>query len=637
MSRVVFDIETDGLLDTLTTIHSLVIKDIDTGEVLSLHGRNVDQGLARLSEADLIIGHNVIKFDLPAILKVHPEFTYDPSKVHDTIVLSRLIWPQIVDTDLARIRRGDTTLTMKLAGSHSLEAWGHRVGKWKGDYAKIMEDRGLDPWAEWSQEMQDYCEQDIEVTEALYRLIEAKDYSPQAIDLEHKTAFIIAQMERNGFRFDVKAAEALYVELAALRADLGESLRDIFKPWWVRDGDVTTPKRPNKTLGYGGYKDDQGVFHGYPYQKIKLQVFNPNSRDHIANRLMTIYGWKPEEMTPTGKPKVDEKILSPLPYPEAQELARYMMLQKRIGQLSEGDEAWTKHVKNDGRIYGSVITNGAVTGRATHSKPNIAQVPKVKVKETKNADGTTSKSVALGLSGLFGHECRSLFTGTPGQTVLLGCDCSGLEYRMLAHFLAKYDGGAYGDVVINGDIHSVNQKAAGLPTRDLAKTFAYAVIYGGGDAKIGSLIGKGRVAGRELKKRFFKGIPGMDNVVKGVKHAVETTRSLKGLDGRKLPIRKDHAALNTLLQSAGALVCKQWIVEFDALLREHGLHDRVKLVAWVHDEIQMEVPLDLVREDNTSLVGELCVKAIVNAGNRLGIRVPLSGEYKIGPNWAATH
>jgi DNA polymerase I-like protein with 3'-5' exonuclease and polymerase domains len=636
---LIFDIETDGFLETMTRVHSLVIKCFETGEVWSIRQDKVADGLRMLMEADIIVGHNIIKFDLPALQKLYPWFTYDRKKVLDTIIMSRLIWTQIVDTDMAKIRAGTTTLTPALAGWHSLEAWGHRLGNWKGDYSKMMEERGLDPWAEWSQEMQDYCEQDVSVNEDLFKLILGKEYDPRAIELEHSLAFIMAEMERTGFAFDIPAAERLYVDLAGKREELSQELRDLFPPWFVRDGtaltSVRTPKKAHKTLGYWGeegepymeeyvkaYDPDDGSpimrfrkvkpFKGYPYTKIKLNIFNPNSRDQIADRLMRVRGWKPREMTPGGKPKVDEDVLGELKYPEAKRLTEYMLLQKRIGQLSEGDNAWLKMVKPNGRIHGSINQNGAVTGRATHSRPNIAQVPKV---------GT-----------LYGAECRALFYAAMPGRVQLGCDVSGLELRMLGHFMAKHDGGAYGREVIEGDIHTLNQNAAGLPTRDSAKTFIYAFLYGAGDGKIGSIIGKGRQAGKALKAKFFKQVPALKKLIEGVQRTAAAKGHLKGLDGRLLHVRSEHSALNTLLQSAGAIVCKAWIIEFDRLLRERGLHNVVSIVAWVHDELQMEVVAEYADE-----VGKVCVEAIENAGIFLGIRVPLTGEYKIGKNWKECH
>lgn len=616
MKIFIADVETDGLLDSMTKIHSLCFEDFETGELYSCADQpgymSIEDGLRLLLTGDIIVFHNGVKFDLPAIQKIYPWFTPEQSKIFDTIVASRLIWTQIVDTDMGKIRAGTTTLPPKLAGRHGLEAWGHRLGNWKGDYAKIMGERGLDPWASWNEEMQEYCCGDISVTAALYRLILDKNYSAQALEIEHRIAFIMAEMERTGFGFDVEAAEKLYVELAGKREELSQELRNLFQPWFVKDGPVKEPKKPLARLGYWGHKNDDGSWTGYPFQKVKLTVFNPNSRDHIADRLMRVRGWKPTEMTPGGKPKVDEDVLAGLKYPEAQALTDFMTLQKRIGQLAEGDNAWIKLVKANGRIHGSINPNGAVTGRATHNTPNIAQVPKV---------GT-----------LYGAECRALFLAKMKGRVQLGCDVSGLELRMLGHFMAKHDGGAYGREVIEGDIHTINQTAAGLPTRDDAKTFIYAFLYGAGDGKIGSIIGKGRNAGRLIKKKFFEKVPALAKLVEGVKAAANSKGYLKGLDGRLLHIRSDHAALNTLLQSAGAIVCKQWIIEFYDLLTKHNLHNVVSIVAWVHDELQMEVA-----EEYADEVGKLCIQAIERAGNKLGIRVPLTGEYKIGRNWATCH
>jgi DNA polymerase I-like protein with 3'-5' exonuclease and polymerase domains len=646
MSRLLFDVETNGFLDTLTTIHCLWIRDLDTGETFDFHNQhdtgaaeNVADGLRMLMKADLLVGHNVIKFDLPAIQKVYPWFTFDPSKVFDTVVASRLIWTDLVDTDMTNIRGGKTTLPPKLVGWHSLEAWGHRMGQWKGDYAEVMKERGLDPWGSWNEEMHAYCGQDIEVNEAFYRLIERKQYSPRSLQLEMDVCVIIARMERNGFGFNVEKAEALVHKLSVLRAELGDNLRDIFQPWWVPDGKVFTPKRDNAKMGYVA---------GVPVQKIKLNVFNPSSNDQIADRFTRLYGWEPEELTPSGKAKIDETVLEALPYPEAKELARYKMIQKRLGQIAEGDQAWLKNVKPDGRVYTTTNTGGTVTGRASHSNFNIGQVPAVDAE--------------------FGPECRECFGPRPGRKQL-GCDVSGLELRMLGHFMAAHDGGEYAKEVVDGDVHTKNQLAAGLPTRNNAKTFIYAFLYGAGDGKIGSIIGKGREAGRDIKEKFFETVPALRLLIEGIQKKVGgyqkldgplpmhpklasrrgykrfsngwfkrgKPQPLRGLDGRLLHIRSDHAALNTLLQSAGAVVCKTWIVEFDRLLTEHGLQDKVAIMAWVHDELQMEIDPDLVREDGTSIVGELCVKAIAVAGTALGIRVPLTGEYKIGNNWKDCH
>ena len=435
MKILEFDCETNGLLHQLDRVHSLVIKDATTGERGSFADQPgyspIKEGLAWLMEADLAVGHNVVKFDVPALQQVYPWFDIPLERLRDTLILTRLIWPEIGDRDTGLIRKGK--LPGKLRGSHSLEAWGYRLGVYKGEFGKTSD------WQVWTPEMQTYCEQDVEVTDALWKKIQSKEVSERAVELEHWFAFIVGLQERHGFAFNTQAAAALYTTLVAEREKLDADLKGAFRPWYVNAG-VAMPKRPNRT---------QGIEAGVPYCKITLQEFNPASRLQIADRLTKLHGWKPQEFTDSGQPKVDETVLSKLPYPAAKLLARRFLIEKRIGQLAEGNQAWLK-LERKGRIHGSVNTIGAVTGRCTHSHPNVAQVPSVRAP--------------------FGKECRALFGADPGY-VQIGADASGLELRCLAHYMARYDGGAYAKVLLEGDIHTENQKAAGLPTRDNAKTF----------------------------------------------------------------------------------------------------------------------------------------------------------------------
>ena len=257
--------------------------------------------------------------------------------------------------------------------------------------------------------MHSYAFQDVEVTTRLWKLIESKEYSQQAIDLEHRVATIMARCERYGFSFDVDAANSLVAELTSTRAALEAELQDTFRPWYSFSEEVT----PKRTINYKGRP---GTVAGASYSKLKLNVFNPGSRHHIASRLTALYGWKPEEFSPSGQPKIDETTLCALNYPEAQLLNKYLTVQKRLGQIVEGKQGWLNAVR-DGRIHGTYITNGAVTGRATHRNPNIAQVPSC--------------------GALWGKECRSLFRATPGS-ILVGVDLSGLELRCLSHFMGRF-------------------------------------------------------------------------------------------------------------------------------------------------------------------------------------------------------
>jgi len=614
MKTLEFDCETNGLLHQLDRVHSLVIKDATTGERGSFADQPgyspIKEGLAWLMEADLAVGHNIIKFDMPALQQVYPWFNIPLERLRDTLVLTRLIWPEIGDRDTGLIRKGK--LPGKLRGSHSLEAWGYRLGVYKGDFGKTSD------WQVWTPEMQTYCEQDVEVTDALWKKIQSKEVAERAVELEHWFAFIIGLQERHGFAFNTQAAAALYTTLVAEREKLDAELKRTFRPWYVNAG-VAMPKRPNRT---------QGIEAGVPYCKVTLQEFNPASRLQIADRLIKLHGWKPQEFTEGGQPKVDETVLSKLPYPAAKLLARRFLIEKRIGQLAEGNQAWLK-LERKGRIHGSVNTIGAVTGRCTHSHPNIAQVPGVK--KGKNAEG--DEVILFGEVGGWGHEFRSLFGADPGF-VQIGADASGLELRCLAHYMARYDGGAYAKILLEGDIHTENQKAAGLPTRNNAKTFIYAYLYGAGDEKIGQIVGKGAKEGKKLKENFLKRTPALKRLREDVASAVKKRGYLVGIDGRHLHIRSDHAALNTLLQSAGALLVKQATVNLYLELSTRGyiFGKDWAMLAHVHDEYQLQARKEIADE-----VAQVAVWAFQQAGRDFNWRCPLDGEAKVGTNWAECH
>ena len=599
---LIFDIETDGLLDTCTKIHSLCIIDTETNKQYPCTDHPgyipISEGLKLLSESTNIIGHNIIKFDLAVIQKLYPNWK-TKAQIRDTLVCTRLIWPDIADRDYARIRN-KKEFPARLIGRHSLEAWGYRIREHKGDFCKDTD------WAEWSKEMQDYCMQDVVVTCDLWTHIQAQKYSEIAIELEHDFQYILWRQEQNGFPFDRDRAVQLYSELSAKRETLLAELLVLFPPKTVRTTFI--PKRDNKTKGWKA---------GVAVIKETSVPFNPASRQQIAERLME-QGWKPDGVTDTGHPIVDETALSSIHTPATDALCEYLMLQKRIGQLAEGNNAWLK-LEQNGIIHGQVITNGAITGRCTHSNPNMAQIPAI--------------------HSLYGKECRSLF-GPPKNWIQIGCDASGLELRCLAHYMAAYDGGAYAHVILNGDIHTENQKAAGLETRDQAKRFIYAFLYGAGDVKLGSVVDPlatedvQRKAGKNLKAKFFKKLPAMKALITDVQNTAEKRGWLRGLDGRKLYIRSLHSALNTLLQSAGAVVMKKATCILWEDLNAKGLYwpDDVIQMAHVHDEYQLATSLE-----NAEVVGTTGILAITKAGEYFGFKCPLAGEYKKGLNWADCH
>lgn len=629
--RLIADIETDGLLDSMTTMHSLVIRDADTGDLVSSctdhpdgrsHGYDpIATGLSMLGEADVVYGHNFVKFDYPAIRQLYPEFTLPKERIFDTLVVCQFLWPHVAEWDFTAARRAQ--FPGHLVGLHTLEAWGHRLKCHKGEYTHWCKEQGVDPWESWRPEMQTYCEQDTLTTLALLRRIQRDGPLPgMAVEMEHSLAWYLAAQERNGWPFDLEAAQSLYARLSARREELSQALRDHFGTWVAPDsskahpGGLTVPKVSNRS---------RGIHKGCAYTRIKHVEFSPSSRDHIAERMQTLYGWKPESFTANGKPKLDEDTLKAMEFPIKELLIEYLVVEKRLGLLSEGKQAWLNHVRAgaDGihRIHGRCKQNHAVTHRASHTSPNIAQVPSV--------------------GSAYGAECRALFH-VPEGWVQIGADASGLELRCLAHYMARYDDGAYTDVVLNGDIHTVNQAAAGLPTRNAAKTFIYAFLYGAGDELVGAILNpeggdeEKKRAGQAVKRRFLKGLPALGNLIAAVQGRAADPRYLVMPDGRKTHIRHKHAALNSLLQASGAIICKLWITlfaaELEARFGPQGWGGQWAALGWIHDEVQLAVRPEIAEE-----VKEILVSKIRQVGDILQWRCPLDGEAKTGRNWAETH
>jgi len=567
--KYILDLETDGLLDTVTKIHCIVLRGVENDQVHAFSGDMLSEAIPYLENASVLVGHNLIAYDLPVLEKLMG-FTFK-KEVIDTLVCCRTIWANAMEIDARK-----DELPRKLWGSHSLKAWGYRLGELKGDF----NDGTSEIWDEFTEQMLTYCVQDTKVTKKLYEFIQTKEFSKDALDLEHRVATEMFKQEQRGFVFDVEKAQFLFSEIAARKFDIEQELQDTFEPTIVE----------LKT-------------------KTKVIPFNPASRTQIADRLMK-RGWEPTEVTNTGQPKVDEKILAGIDMPEAKLLLEYLMLNKRLGQLATGKQAWLKLVKND-KLHGRVNHMGAVTSRCTHSNPNMAQVP--------------------GVHAPYGQQCRELFT-VHNSYRLLGADASGLELRCLAHYMANYDGGAYGREILKGDIHTANQKAAGLETRNQAKTFIYGFLYGSGDEKTGQIIGKGAKEGKAIKKKFLDKTPALKKLREAVNRAAERGW-IKGLDGRRLPVRHAHAALNTLLQSAGAIICKRWYVIMEDLFRANGYTEEdVAIVAFVHDEVQLQV-----RKEIADDIGELILKAMKDTEIYYEFKCELDAEYKVGRNWADTH
>ena len=570
---IFLDIETNLKHDT---IWLCVTKHNTTGEVR--HWREADT-LQQYLEGEQVVGHNIIGFDAPILNKVWGVVIPD-NKLVDTLVMSRLYKP---DIDIVIPEQG------KAPSPHSLEAWGYRLGSHKIGFTAF--DGG------YTESMAIYCEQDVLLLEKLYNhlttVMVKEGFSTQSIQLEHEVAIICRGMEDNGFMLDIEKAMVLNATLSGRMSDIEEDMQKVFPPIVEQRFSEKTGKQ----------------------LKDKITVFNPGSRQQIAERLAGL-GVVFTKKTDKGNVIVDEAVLEKIDLPEAKLVAEYLMIQKRVAQIS----SWLELVGDDGRVHGRVTTNGAVTGRATHSSPNMAQVPAV--------------------GSPFGAECREMWRVPKGYKQV-GVDLSGIELRCLGHYLKDQE---WIDELLKGDIHWFNAQSFGLvergtvkddnnpehkKARNTTKTLTYGVLYGAGAAKAGSIVGGNSSKGKKLIDSFINNTPGLSSLKKKISRLMAKGH-LPALDGRRVWVRSEHAALNTLLQSAGAIIAKQWLVESTKLLQEKGID--AKLLAFVHDETQWEV-----KEDQAEEAARLIEQAATKAGEALGFRCPVDAEGKVGNNWRECH
>ena len=599
-SWLVFDIETNGLYDKVTQVFCIVIHDINRAETFTYGPDRIDAALAHLATGDVLIGHNVIFYDIPVLQKLH-SFNRK-ARIIDTLICTRLIWPKekLYDLDLQLYPE----VPKKYRGLAGLKAWGYRLADNKIEFKDFFE---------YSEEMLVYCKQDVAVTTKLWEHISNQQYPEQALKLEHDFALAINKQIRAGVSFDVDAAIDLVDDLRAREKQLETELKKLFPPLEHRSW--FTPKVNNKTRGY---------VKGQPFEKIYYEEFNPGSRDQIADRLKAKYGWEPEKTTEKGNPVLNDEVLEQLPYPEAKPLAEYMLIKKRLGQIADGNNAWLKLVNNDtGRMHGDVVTNGCVTGRCAHRYPNMGQVP-------------------AGYSP-YGKECRSLFHAPQGWD-MIGIDAKALELRCLAGYLAIYDGGEYARVVTDPtiDIHVYNQERFGVATRDISKRLLYAVLYGAGHLKAGSIVDPNekdedalRYKGRTAINSFMAGVPALKELKDRIESQIAHNDCLIGLDRRILYCRSSFKGLNVLLQSAGAILMKQVVINIhnnieSALSLPHGAE--WEQVLMVHDEVQL-----VCKPKYTELIREQALAAFPQAQEFFGFLCSIEGDSRVGSCWAQTH
>ncbi len=647
MVRLIGDYETDGLFpdqlrpgsaDTrrITRVHCLVLQDIDTGEVGRYHEDpalpregTLREGVAKLLAADLRAGHNWNGYDERVTREFFPDLyaaRRPDAQVWDTQVGAEVVWPYewLKGNDATRAKRRLADMPKKLIGSHSLEAWGFRMGNLKGGYEGDFQT--------FTPEMLAYCVQDVAVTRDLFlkleRRIAAGLFSWRAWSLEQAWKPIVEGVQRDGVAFDMPAAEALTAKLQARRAELRDELAKVFKPF--SDLIPTDPKvlenaRARVALWKGRGKADQTEKAEVALAirlegKVKVTPFNPGSRHHIARALQE-RGWKVPKRggyTPEGQVKIDETVLERLKhYDGVPTLIEHFVVDKRLSQLAEPAKKdavpWMKLAGEDGRIHGRIRHNGAITNRCTHSRPNLTAVPRA--------------------TSPYGPECRALFVAKPGY-LLVGGDLKGIQLRGLGHFLAPIDGGAFIEEVLHGDPHDANRRRMGMPEgklyRDQAKTTIYAVFFGAGPGKVMQIQGCTYKRAKEVLELLLENFPALA-AFKRKTAALHLKRgTLNGPDGRHAFTRSAHSSIATALQLFEAVVMKQAVVILMDRIESEGLDSRPVLLT--HDEAQLET-----LAAHAPRVAELFLESVREAGRVLESRCPLEGDVKVGKNWSETH
>lgn len=590
MTYLVYDTETNGLLDELTKIHCICLLSPGDPAVRRYHDQPdlaprdgpMADGLAVLEAAEERWAHNAIGFDEPALRKVYPGYA-PRGRLRDSVIIARTIWPDkhIQMEDAVKVRRGLLKMPGNVRHGHSLAAWGYRLKDYKGEKPAS--------WAHLTPEMIDYCCQDVIVLDLLVRRILAHQPTVEQIELEQAFAPLIEGMTQRGFRLDQGRATAIVAAQSARRAALASQLRAAFPDF---EEHYVTPVRKER--------------------KTRVIVFNLNSRAHVARALTAKYGWKPKAYTTTGQVQVDEVVMAALPYPEAKQIAERLLIQKRLGTIAEGDAAWLKLVDPDSRVRGRVAHNAAVTSRCTHSRPNLG-----------NVEACECKVQPCDCSG---RKMRACWVAAPGHQLVI-VDAAGLEARIMGHFAARFDGGDLARTLLEGDVHARNQtsikQSAGLDvSRTAAKQVFYGICYGAQDEKVGSIIGRPAMGAR-VRDAILRGLPGLGKLVTAVTADAVSRGWLRLPDGRRAWVRAKHAALNTLVQGTGAIIMKRahvlaapWCGPYE--------------VMFVHDEIILEVP-----EALAPAAGEAVAQAIVQAGVHYKLRVPLAAHVSVGYDWSA--
>ena len=587
--KVICDIEANGL--TPDKIWCCVCKDIDTGEVTIFRDGDADEAREFFNQCEKVIGHNIIGYDaiwLNKLWKVGLKL----DKIIDTLVLSRL--------------------ANSFRAGHSLRDWGEKLGVYKDHH---------DDWSQWSQEMEDYCVQDVEVTEAVYNQLkkELRGCSKDAVDLEHWSQAVLEQQRMKGFKLDVDLALTTKAAIDREYLEIIGKLQQVFPPRKVITGEWTAKRTKDGDINKVSKRIIKSgcVEHieGDRYYKVEYKEFCIDSPSEIVARLEGY--WKPYILTPGGAPKVCEENLNTLKEdapPELQLIKRCKVLKSRSTLI----QSYLDACGDDGRVHGQVVSIGAGTHRMAHRNPNSGNIPS---------------------KGIYGEVCRQMFTVCPGRK-LVGCDAANIQFRILAHYLKNDE---LIDQIVNKDMHYYFSQMYGLNPKDReydssdhdlvagrkkGKTCTFAIIMGAGVGKIGQILGSAE-KGREAFDNLKKNIKGWTKFHKEIEYRAGLGYFI-GLDGRKVPLKSAHFGMSSYLQAGEAIIMKRAMVESFKEIKKKGL-DAFQ-VAVVHDEMQYDCAEDCAEE-----VGKILRKHIIEAGEYYKLCCPLDGEYVIGNNWLETH
>lgn len=614
MKTVVCDIEGNGLRPT--QIWCVVVKEIDdgqgnnTGTIRRFHGSTLRDFVDYSLSVGVWVGHNFLTYDrkwLNRLLGTNIKV----SQVVDTWILSQLF-------NVGR------AIPPGCKGAHGLEAWGHRFNYFKKEH---------EDWSQFSPAMLERCEVDVELNAKVYEYLmrEGKAWSKESIKLEHEIQYVLDIQQENGFAFDQPKAHALLAQCEEECRKLEAEIRQYCppKPRFIKP--VIVRYKKDNSMSIVGLKkigEDALNIVGGDFSFIEWQPFTISSPSQVVERLNEA-GWKPvvfNKLTDAmkakglkrGTPKVCEENLDTLPdtAPEAiHKIKRFLIVNSRVSNIN----TWFDALGEDGRIHGQVIGCGASTHRASHRSPNTANIPATKDK--------------MGRTAIYGKECREVWTvADKVQRRLVGIDADAIQLRVLAHYMDDPD---YTKAIVSGnkdlgtDVHSINQRAASLPSRETAKTFIYALLLGAGDGKLGSILGGSTIDGRIAKEKLLTAVPALARVLRMCKDTYAKGYMTR-LDGGRLQVPSEHKTLACYLQAGEAVIMKKAYVLSYLRVKWEGL--KCLNVGWIHDEIQWDSSVDCADK-----IGQITAEAITKAGEFYKLKCPLVGQYKVGLSWAETH